>query len=125
MAYTYSWTALSWPTSAPIPQKGFTESMGTNILRTPMDAGPAKIRYRGKKPSMLNVTFLMTTAEVAVLETFLYTTTKGITRFGFPHPRTGTVVEVRVVAQSTDSLYSVVYAAPGYWTVTMQLEILP
>lgn len=125
MAYTYSWTALSWPGSAPIPQKGFSESMGANILRTPMDSGPAKVRYRGKKPSILNVSFLMSTAEIAVLETFLYTTTKGTTRFGFPHPRTGATIEVRVVPQSADALYSLSYVAPGYYTVTMQLEVLP
>ena len=117
MAYSYSWTALPWPSTAPVPQKGYSESRGSNIQRTPMDSGAPKVRYRGKKPSMLNVTFLMSTAEVTVLDNFLFTTTKGITRFGFPNPRTGAVVEVRVLSQSSDSLYPLTYEAPGYYIV--------
>ena len=125
MAYSYSWTALSWPGGVPVPQKGFTESMGANILRTPMDSGPAKIRYRGKNSGILTVAFLMTTAQVAVLETFLVTTLKGVKRFGFPHPRTGVETEVRLMAESDSALYSVNYRAPGYWDVSLKLEILP
>lgn len=125
MAYTYSWTALSWPGGTPVPQKGFTEAIGANIIRTPMDAGPAKVRYRGKNSSILTVTFLMTTAQVSTLETFLTTTLKGIKRFGFPHPRTGVETEVRLMSESDSSLYSVTYRAPGYWDVGLKLEVLP
>ena len=36
MAYTYT-----WPNTLPqSPQKGFTESIGALVIRTPMDAGP-------------------------------------------------------------------------------------
>lgn len=121
MAYTYSWTALNLPQ---VPQKGFSENFGALIQRTPMDKGPAKMRYLGKRPSQLNVTFIMTTTEVATLSNFVENTIHGTIRFGFPHPRTNTVEEVRIIPQG-DSLFNATYLAPGYWTVTLQLEILP
>lgn len=121
MAYSYV-----WPVTLPqIPQKGYSESMGVNILRTPMDAGIAKQRRRGNKPSILNVTFIMTTEQVATLETFCTSIIKGVIRFGFTHPRTKIIKEVRIVPQSEGVLYNLSYLAPEYWTVTLQLEILP
>ena len=120
MAYSYV-----WPVTLPqVPQKGYSESIGVNILRTPMDAGPAKQRRRGNKPSNLNVAFIMTTAQVALLETFCTSTIKGVARFGFTHPRTKVIEEVRIVPQSEGVLYNLSYLAPEYWTVTLQLEVL-
>jgi len=121
MAYAYI-----WPPSLPqSPQKGFTETGGVLILRTQMDAGPAKQRRRGQKPQMLQVSFIMTTAQTEVLEEFVKTTLQGTARFGFTHPRLGTIVETRIVPQSAGDLYTFSYLAPGYWTVSLQLEILP
>jgi len=117
-----SWTSLNIPQ---VPQRGYTESMGSLILRTPMDAGPAKLRYRGKKPDLLNVQFLMTTTEVATLDTFIKTTLNGVKRFNFTHPRTKQLVEVRIVPQQEGVLYNISYVAPEYWNVSLQFEILP
>lgn len=121
MAYTYSWTALSLPQ---VPQKGFSENHGALVQRTSMDKGPAKMRYLGKRPSQLNVSFIMTNAEVATLKNFVENTIRGTIRFGFPHPRTNTIEEVRIIPQG-DSLFTTSYLAPGYWTVSLQLEVLP
>lgn len=121
MAYYYS-----WPETLPqSPQKGYTESTGVLILRTPMDSGPAKQRYRGKKPSNMQVSFIMTGSQVETLETFTTETIKGTARFGFPHPRTGFIVEARILTQQDGVLYNTTYLAPDYWSVSMQLEILP
>lgn len=121
MAYYYT-----WPEALPqVPQKGYTESTGVNMLRTPMDSGPAKQRYRGKKPSTMQVSFIMTDAQVETLETFATETIRGTARFGFKHPRTQDMVEVRILTQQEGILYNSAYLAPGYWNVTMQLEILP
>lgn len=121
MAYSYV-----WPTSLPqSPQKGYSESGGVLVIRTPTDSGPAKQRKRGNKPQILNVQFIMSTAQVTTLETFIKTTLGGVTRFGFPHPRLGTVSEVRVVPQGEGDLYNLSYVAPGYYNVQLQLEILP
>lgn len=121
MAYTYV-----WPTTLPqAPQKGFSETIGALISRSPMDAGPAKMRRRGKSPNNLKVNFIMTTDQVASLQDFVEHQIMGTIRFGFPHPRLRTMVEVRIIPSGTGDLFTVTYLAPGYWTVDMQLEVLP
>jgi hypothetical protein len=92
-----------------------------------MDAGPAKRRYRGKHAQTMQLTFVMTDTEVSTLETFVLgpNAIKGVARFGFKHPRTGLMKEVRMVPQGEGTLYTLNYLAPGYWTVSLQLEILP
>jgi hypothetical protein len=121
MAYTYTWPA-TLPQS---PQKGFTESIGALIIRTPMDAGPAKERYRGRRPDELQVSFVMTTAQVSDLETWIVNTLRGTARFGFLHPRKATTVETRIVPQGDGELFKTAYLAPGYWNISLKLEILP
>jgi hypothetical protein len=121
MAYSYIWPA-SLPQN---PEKGFSETGGVLVLRTPTDQGPAKMRYRGAKAQMLTLSFLMTTAQVTTLETFVKSTIKGTARFGFPHPRLASTVETRMVPQSGGDYYTLTYRAPGYWTVALQLEVLP
>ena len=121
MAYSYIWP-VSLPQS---PQKGFVETGGVLILRTPMDSGPAKQRRRGQRPQGLQVTFIMTTAQTITLEAFVRDTIQGTARFGFIHPRLGTTVEARIVPQAEGQMYSFTYLAPGYWTVSLELEILP
>lgn len=121
MAYTYV-----WPTALPqVPQKGYSETGGVLVVKTPQDKGPAKMRKLGSKPQMLNVSFLMTTAQLTTLETFVKTTTGGVSRFGFTHPRTGVIVEVRIVPQGEGDYYTLTYVAPGYYTVQLQFEVLP
>lgn len=121
MAYSYTWPA-SLPQS---PQKGYSESGGVLVLRSPMDAGPAKQRRRGKSPSTMQVTFIMTTAQVATFESFVENTLRGTARYGFKHPRTNQTVEVRIVPQGAGNHYTTTYLVPGYWTVAFQLEVLP
>lgn len=118
--------AFTWPVSLPqAPQRGFSESVGVNILRTPTDQGPAKMRSRSLRPSTMGVSFLMTTAQVATLQSFCFNTIQGTARFDFRHPRTQQVVEVRIVPAQDGELFRSTYAAPGYWTVTLNFEILP
>ena len=120
MAYS-----IVWPSSLPEnPQKGFSETGGALILRTQTDMGPAKMRYRGQSPQVLSISFIMTSAQVTTLEDFIKGTLKGIKRFGFKHPRTYIMSEVRMIPQSKGDLYTLAYTAPGYWNVTLQLEIL-
>ena len=123
MAYTYSWpTAGNFPQS---PQKGFTESIGMNIIRSPMDSGPAKMRKRSNTPNTMNLSFILTTAQVTTLETWIKNTIKGVARFGFTHPRTQTVIEARIVPTSDSELFQLKYLAPGYWETSFKFEVLP
>jgi len=118
-------TPYTWPTSLPQQvDRGFTETVGVNVLRTPMDAGPAKLRRRAARPDTLNVSFLMTNAQVATLEDFVLNTLQGVFRFSFIHPRKQVQVETRFIPTGEGQYFTVGYKAPGYWTVSMQLEII-
>lgn len=119
-----------WPTTLPqTPQKGYTESGGPNIIRSNMDAGPAKQRFRGKSVKKLNLSFIMTTAQVDTFETFVNDTLSGVKRFTFKNPRYAgqqnpPTIEVRILPQG-DKSYDIEYLTPGYWRVSTQFEILP
>lgn len=121
MAYTYI-----WPTGLPqIPQKGFQESIGISVVRSTMDSGPAKQRVRGKRPNSMDLSFILTTAQTQTLENFIKNTIHGVARFGFPHPRLNTTVEVRIVPQGDGEFFKLQYLAPGYWQTSMKFEVLP
>lgn len=118
----------SWPTInnfPQVPQKGFTESVGVNIIRSQTDAGPAKQRVRSRRPSTMQLSFIMTTEQAATLETFVRDTIRGTKRFNFLHPRTNANVEVRIVPQGDGEFYQLQYLAPGYWQTSINFEILP
>lgn len=121
MAYSYT-----WPGSLPqAVRPDYTSGGGVLVARTPMDQGPAKQRYVGAMPKPMGVSFEMTTAQVATLDTFIESTIKGTARFGFPHPRTGAIVEARIVPQGEGRFYTESYLSPGYWLIALQLEVLP
>ena len=117
-----------WPTANNFPQspqKGFVESVGVNVVRSPMDAGPAKQRRRAKRPSTMDLSFILTTAQTQTLESFIENDLEGVRRFNFTHPRLYTTVEVRIVPQSEGEFFRLQYLAPGYWQTSMKFEILP
>ena len=117
---------FTWPGTLPaMPGADFTETGGVNIIRSPVDAGPAKQRKRGSKPQVMQMSFTMSPDQIIIFENFVKATLNGISRFGFPHPRLGTVVEVRIVPQSSGDLYSISYINPMRYNVSLQMEILP
>ena len=114
----------TWPPTLPqVVQKGYTESITFNVLRTPMDSGPAKMRYRGKRPGTLSVSFIMTNAEIDTLNNFINSTIFGVHRFNFPHPRLGTK-EVRMVPEQEGQFYSLEYLEEGFYKVSIKLEVV-
>lgn len=121
MAYSYTWP-LALPSA---PTTAFSEDFGINIVRTQPDAGPAKMRRRANRPRIMNCTFEMSNYEITQLESFVNTTLQGTARFGFTHPRTNAVVEVRLVPQQDGQLYTISYLNYDVYIVTMQMEILP
>lgn len=115
-----------WPPGLPQGvQNGYVESIGANIIKTPMDQGPAKQRLHSKRPDSLPVTFFMTAAQVSILNTFIFDTIKGTARFDFTHPRTNSTVEVRIVVGQDGELYKANHLGLDFYNVTMTLEILP
>lgn len=118
--------AYIWPLDLPqAPQKGFSESIGVNVLRTPMDLGAPKLRRRGARPDVLNANFIMSSSQVEILENFCKNTVRGTARFDFPHPRTHQQVEVRFIPEEGGTMFQLQYIAPEYWNVSMRLELLP
>ena len=128
---------LPWPADLPqVPQKGFTESIGINVIRSATDAGPAKQRRRSSRPNEMNLNFLMTTEQTKTLEAFiknlptvvspLIPGISGTNRFTFPHPRIlGTTIEVRIVPGSGGEFFNCQYVAPGFWSTSLKFEVMP
>jgi hypothetical protein len=117
-----AWSSQQLPQ---VPQKGFTESIGLNVLRSPMDAGPAKMRRRATGVNTMDLSFIMTTQQTQTLENFINNTLFGTKRFSFPHPRTNATVEVRIVPSGDGEFFKLQYLAPGYWSTALKFEILP
>jgi hypothetical protein len=121
-----------WKSTLPTsPQKGYTESIGMNIIRSPMDQGPAKQRRRGKSPDELDVNYIMSTTQVNTLQDFINNDLAGVRRFNYPHPRlsiytnTSTWKEVRIVPGSNGEFFKLSYIAPDYWSLSLKIEVLP
>ena len=115
-----------WPPGLPQnPQESFSETGGVLVLRTPMDAGPAKQRRRGKRTNSMQCSFYMTSEQVQLLENFIENVIMGTTRFGFIHPRTQQVVEVRIVPQQDGEMFSSGYITKDWWNVGLTFEMLP
>lgn len=122
----------TWPATLPQRvERGYTESVGFNILRTSPDSGPAKQRIRGRKPNVLKVSFIMTGSQVQILEDFINNTIYGTLRFDFPHPRLGTKA-VRIVPSSEGEFYQLDFiggnpsssSSNGYYSVSLSLEVI-
>jgi hypothetical protein len=118
---------IQWPSTLPqVPQKGFQESVGVNVIRSQTDTGPAKQRRRASRPDEMSISFIMTTAQTQTLETFIKDTIRGVSRFQFPHPRkTNTFVDVRIIPGSGGEFFTLQYIAPGYWSTGLKLEVMP
>lgn len=120
-------TSINWPPTLPqnAAVSGYGEGGGMNIAISPMDAGPPKLRKVSSRADQITVTYLMTTSQVATFETFAKTTTSGIKRFNWQHPRTAVSKEVRFVPGKDGEFYRILYIGPAFYSVAFTLEILP
>lgn len=120
-------SSYKWPPSLPqAPTRdGYGETLGVFVMRTPMDSGPAKLRYKGKRPDGMTMKFVMSGAQVATLDDFVKNVLMGVRRFDFTHPRTGAIVEVRIVQESEGAYYSLSRIGADLWDVGIRFEVLP
>ena len=114
----------AWPSTLPqqLRLDGMQEQTVDVLLRSPMDAGPPKVRplYRSAPVDIVG-DMVMTTAQVATLETFFETTLNlGADSFDWTHPRTRAAATFMFAARPG---YAAVGA--GYWRVSLQLRIWP
>lgn len=114
----------SWPSS--LPQKpladSYAESATPVTVRTDMDVGLPKVRRRyTAEIRQYGLRLLLTTAQVATLETFYITTlAHGSLTFDWLNPRTQAAATFRMVNRPGYE-----QAAPGYWYTSLALEELP
>lgn len=113
----------SWPTS--LPQRplieGYQETPPNVLLRTQMDAGPAKVRRRFTAGVRIySVAYLLTSTQLTTLDSFFVSDCKhGSVSFTWPHPRTGANITVRFLEPPQYS------SADQHWRVTCKFEELP
>jgi hypothetical protein len=112
-----------WPATlyGCITKGSFTEIPPQNVLRTQMDAGPAKLRRRSTaNVRTFNLNLFLTKAQTATFDTFYVTTIQsGAIKFDMYHPRTHVAGEYRFINQPTYSPMD-----EGY-SVRVDLELLP
>jgi len=114
----------AWP--ATLPQDalidGYDERPPETALRTPMDAGPAKVRRRFTAGvRVVSATEALTRAQVDTLDAFYLTDLQGgALSFDWTHPRTQAAVQFRFVAGPR-------YAPQSQtdWLAQLRLEIVP
>lgn len=114
----------TWP--ATLPQSpllsGFEEQPPDTRLRTQMDAGPPKTRRRWQTGvRKLTVDLLLSKDQVAILETFIFTTLEGGSLpFDWTHPRTG--ASTSFMLESIPKYSAVTHSL---FQTSLSLEILP
>ena len=119
-----------WPLT--LPQRplrsGFKESVPNNLLTSPMDTGPAKVRRRSNaKPVPLSITYVLKDTQLLILDDFVENVLAGgAICFDWPHPRTGEYVRARLSPQSEDVLYDKqLYQDTLRWQIQLKLEVFP
>lgn len=123
-----------WPVALPPPRlQPFSESLKSQVVRTAMDTGPAKVRRRQSVPIRESSVEIRITGQAlaAVFDPFFVDTLKGGSlTFSMTNPRTGVVDEYRFVSPPTYKPLGVVQLGTPqegseYWSVTFTLEQLP
>jgi hypothetical protein len=119
----------AWPGALPsLPTYvGSSETPPDTTLRTPMDAGPAKVRRRFTSgPRVLPIRLVMTATQLNAatpngFDAFFVTDTSGgADEWTWTNPRTGGAVTMRFVGTPT-----YVNLGGTAWEVSFTVEILP
>lgn len=112
--------AQNWPSTLPQAwlNDGYQETLPNVMIRSEMDAGPAKSRRRfTAQVTPIKAQLLLTTAEKGYLETFFNTTIAGgALSFTFPHDGSDVLKSVKPPTLSKIGLS---------WLVDWDLEKLP
>jgi len=116
-------TIPTWPTTLPnLEIGGFSIAGASNLLRSNMDAGPAKQRRRftwGPRPVTGRVT-LDDTQMTAFLTFYRNSLLDGAVRFEWTDPITGATAEFRFTSR-----YEATKRGARLFSVELPLEILP
>lgn len=114
----------NWPEA--LPQSplldGARETPADTVIRTAMETGPAKTRRRTTAGTgRLSLTYILSRAELTVLEGFFSTDLfGGALSFAFPHPRLGETVDCRFRQPPAFAPIN-----GDFFRVGLELEVLP
>lgn len=101
----------------------YTESIESNVFRTPMEGGIAKTaKKKGKTAVKHSMTYLYSTAELAAFKAWFKTTVHyGARFFNYPHPITDDIIDARIA----DGTYNVspVNQRANYFYVQINFEV--
>jgi len=97
------------------------------VLRTQMDAGPAKMRRRfTAAPEIVELAMRMTGEQLVTFREFVDTTIEaGALPFEWKDHRTGDPAEYRLLTEPEVAPLAPRDNGLEYWTVSMQVELLP
>lgn len=119
----------TWPAQLPqiLPMAGYQESPPDTALRTPMDAGAAKMRRRfTAQVRPINATLVLTDAQLEILDDFYIDDLEGGTLpFEWEHPRhIGESPAVIALFRFTKvPTYTII--SRDIWQAAVEMEILP
>lgn len=113
----------AWP--ATLPQDclmaGYVEEPQDTAIRSAMSYGPDKVRRRTTAViTRIQIPMRMSTAQVALLDTFYYDTIQVTGVVDWIHHRTRASAQYRFLAPPKRQPYG-----GGYWAVLMDMELLP
>lgn len=119
--------AIAWPATLParVRRPGHSETPRLPRSSFEADAGPPIERRKGTvRMAELDCTMIMTTAQVAIFEAFVFDTlVGGVLPFTFLHPRKQSVVTVRL-ADVDGEPWSVRPLSGVEWDVSFKLRVV-
>ena len=114
--------SISWPSALPVTLQaaGLQAYYKDPVIRTEMDAGPAKARLRFTRPvKYFSGSMVLDNDERKILDFFYRITTRyGALRFNFTNPQTGEVRDYRFRSPPDETTIE------GLWNISLQLEEL-
>lgn len=122
-------TTAVWPLVLPQEtfKDGYSREIPDQTIRSDMDTGPAKVRYRGgHMPETVSMTLVLTEEQRDALVDFATETTKGgALPFEFPNPENPQqYVLARFVPASNKTLFSISqYQNSIKWQIAIKLEL--
>jgi|GEM_PF-627877 len=115
-----------WPLILPQrpQQNSYKRTLPNMTIRTDMETGPAKVRWRGgNSPQTVEASYILTDAQRDALETFVMEVVKqGAICFDWPDPEHGGDYVLARLTGGNDGALSFTPFAPGWWSVTVKLE---
>lgn len=120
--------SATWPSALPLPLlEGYELKPKSGVVRTPMEAGPARQRRRFRRtPTMIPQSWLMTRSEFGLFELWFSDAIDGGAAWFDGPAANGTglpTVQLQFVGGADREPYTAKPVGGGLWRVTATLEV--